>query len=32
MWKNKHLKAIPKADVDKDGKVVVELERNDLVC
>ena len=25
MWKNKHLKAIPKARVDEDGKEIVEV-------
>jgi peptidoglycan hydrolase CwlO-like protein len=25
MWENKHLKAIPKAEVDKDGQEVVEV-------
>jgi hypothetical protein len=25
MWQNKHLKAIPKAQVDKDGKEIVEV-------
>jgi hypothetical protein len=25
MWENKHLKAIPKAEVDKDGQKIVEV-------
>lgn len=25
MWKNKHLKAIPKAKVDEEGREIVEV-------